>query len=415
MQGEGRRAQPHPLFVERAEGSKVYDVDGNQYVDFHAAFGAVLLGHNADTIRTALIETMDQHGVVLAAAHPLEVQLAERLRDIIPSAEQTVFPCTGSEATFHAIRVARAATGRSKVLKLEGHYHGWHDYVAWSVHFDPSSGPSHPVPGSMGMLPGSNDAVVVARYNDTESIEHAFATHGHELAAFILEPVFFNGGVVLPEDGFLERCRALCDSAGVVLIFDEIISGFRLGLGGAQALYGVTPDLTTLGKAIANGLPISAVTGRSDLMSLFAPSGDVLFAGTFAGHVLNVGAALACLEALSDSTVHERLESLGQRLENGIQAAIDETGADAHIARLGSVWTLYLTREPVTSYRDIADVAKDKDDRRQDHFRKAMLERGVYIHPHYMLRGYITAAHDEEDIARLVDATAIYFHTQRSG
>jgi len=412
VQGEGRRAQPFPLYLNRAQGSRIWDVDGNEYIDYHCAFGAVLLGHNAEAVRAAILATLEDHGIAFAAAHPLEVLLAERIAEIVPSAEMSIFPCTGSEATYHALRLARAATGRSKILKLEGHYHGWHDYVAWSVHFDPAVTEVESVPGSLGMAEGQS--AVIARYNDIESIQRAFSEHADDLAAFILEPIFFNGGVVLPDEGFLETCRQLCDEAGVLLIFDEIISGFRLGLGGAQTMLGVRPDLTTLGKAVANGLPISAVTGNTQLMSQYAPAGGVLFAGTFAGHVLNVAAALACIDALSAPSFYEHLELLGQRLEDGIQAAIDESGADAQFARLGSVWAIYLNRQRIRSYRDIAQFAKDKDDRAQDEFRKWMLQHGVYIHPHYMLRGYLTAAHTEEDIARTVEAASAYFRKRRA-
>jgi glutamate-1-semialdehyde 2,1-aminomutase len=409
VQGEGRRARPYPLYMNRAHGSRIWDVDGNEYVDYHAAFGAVLHGHNAPLVRAALEATLEEHGVAFATAHPLEVMLAERLASILPSAEMSVFPCTGSEATYHALRLARAVTGRRKILKIEGHYHGWHDYVAWSVHFDASTNQGSPVPGSAGMLHGAESSVVVARYNDLDSVSAAIEHHGDELAALILEPVFFNGGVIQPQPGFLEGCRELTTQAGIVLVFDEIISGFRLGLGGAQEHYGVRPDLTTLGKAIANGLPIAAVTGSRRLMSHLAPEGETLFAGTFAGHVLTVGAALACVEAVADPGFHEGLERRGRQLEDGIREALDDTGFPAQILRLGSVWTLYFSRDRLRSYRDIARFAKDKEDDSQDRFRKWMAEHGVYIHPHYMLRGYLTAAHTEDDIARTVEAAAAYF------
>ena len=413
VQGEGRRAQPYPLYINRAQGSRLWDVDGNEYVDYHAAFGAVLHGHNAPVVRDAIESTLEQHGVAFATAHPLEVMLAERLAAVLPSAEMSVFPCTGSEATYHALRLARAVTGRQKILKIEGHYHGWHDYVAWSVHFDASTGDGVPVAGSAGMLAGAEDSVVVARYNDLESVAAAIDRHGEDLAALILEPVFFNGGVIVPEAGFLEGCRELATEAGIILVFDEVISGFRLGLGGAQSYYGVRPDLTTLGKAVANGMPIAVLTGSRQLMSHLAPEGETLFAGTFAGHVLSVGAAVACVAAVSQAGFHERLESLGRQLEDGIRAAIDETGFPAQIVRLGSVWAIYFSRDPMRSYRDIARFAKDKEDVGQDRFRKWMAERGVYIHPHYMLRGYITAAHSEADIAQTVEAATAYFRQHR--
>jgi glutamate-1-semialdehyde 2,1-aminomutase len=338
---------------------------------------------------------------------------------MVPSAEKAVFSCTGSEATYHAIRLARAVTGRHKILKLEGHYHGWHDYAAWSVHFDPANAGNRredpqPIAGSDGILPDVAASIVVREYNDAAGIADAVRRHRHEIAALIMEPVFVNGGVVAPEPGFLEACRQICSDAGILLIFDEVITGFRLGPGGAQGLFGVLPDLTTLGKAVANGFPVSVLAGRSDLMSNLAPQGNVLFAGTFAGHVLNLAAALKTTEILSREGFHARLEHLGGKLKDGIQDAIDDTGVRAQIMQIGSVWTLYFTDAPIRAYRDLASFAKDKENYLQRLYRHHMLERGIYIHPHYMLRGYITAAHIDEDIERTVDATAEFLRAHRS-
>jgi glutamate-1-semialdehyde 2,1-aminomutase len=419
VQGEGRRSTPYPVYLTRGSGSRVWDADGNEYLDYHAAFGAVLLGHNHPEVAEAVARTLEHHGVTFATANPFEVELAERIVTMVPSADRAVFSCTGTEATYHAIRLARAVTGKHKILKLEGHYHGWHDYAAWSVHFDPAdSGNSHadprPIAGSEGILPSVAQSIVVRQYNDAAGVADAIDRSGHEIAALIMEPVFFNGGVVLPEPGFLETCRQLCTAAGIVLIFDEVITGFRLAPGGAQELLGVTPDLTTMGKAVANGFPISVLAGRAELMSNLAPQGNVLFAGTFAGHVLNVAAALKTTEVLSRTGFHQRLEQLGGRMKRGIQAAIDDTGVRAQIHQLGSVWALYFTDAPIRTYRDLASFASDKEDQVQRLYRHHMLERGIYIHPHYMLRGYLTAAHNDEDIERTVRATADFFRAHHA-
>jgi glutamate-1-semialdehyde 2,1-aminomutase len=414
VQGEGRRSSPYPVYMSRGLGSRVWDADGNELLDYHAAFGAVLLGHNHPEVAEAILRSLEQYGVTFATANPLEVELAERIVELVPSAEKAVFSCTGTEVTYHAIRLARAITGKPKILKLEGHYHGWHDYAAWSVHFDPAAAGNkrtdpRPIPASDGILPDVAESVVVREYNDAAGIADAVKRFGHEIAALIMEPVFLNGGVVAPEPGFLETCRQLCSDAGILLIFDEVITGFRLAPGGAQELLGVRPDLTTMGKAVANGFPVSVLAGRSELMSNLAPQGNVLFAGTFAGHVLNLAAALKTTEVLSREGFHGRLDQLGGKLKKGIQAAIYDTGVRAQIKQLGSVWTLYCTDTPIRGYRDLASFAKDKENHLQRLYRHHMLERGIYIHPHYMLRGYITAAHTDEDIERTVSATAEFF------
>ena len=246
-------------------------------------------------------------GVSFSTANPFEVELAERLVEMIPSAERVVLSCTGTEATFHAIRLARAFTGRERILKFEGNYHGWHDYVAWSHHFaTEDDGDPTPVAASAGIPASVRDLIVVREYNEAAGVRDILKREGESIAAVILEPVFHNAGVVLPEPGFLETLREACTEAGTLLIFDEIITGFRHGPGGAQERFGVTPDLTTLGKAIGNGFPISVLCGRGDVMDRLGPKGDVLFAGTFAGHTLDVAVALevtaSCASGRSTTT-----------------------------------------------------------------------------------------------------------------
>jgi glutamate-1-semialdehyde 2,1-aminomutase len=418
VHGEGRIARPFPLFMTRGSGSRVWDVDGNEFVDYHAGFGAVLLGHNHPEVAAAVQQAIETHAPMFATASDLEVELAERLVGLVPSAEKVILACTGSEATFHAIRLARGVSGREKVLKFEGHYHGWHDYVAWSAHFDASGSPLQdglavPVPASSGMPKTIEDLVVVCEYNDADGVEAAIERHGSELAAVIVEPIFYNAGVIVPEPGFLERIRELCTEHEIVLIFDEVITGFRCGLGGAQKLLGVTPDLTTMGKAIANGFPISTVVGRADLMDEFLPAGSVLFAGTFTAQPATVSAALACTGHLQAHPVLDELERLGQRLEEGIREAIADTGVDAQIKRAASVWALYFTSSPVRRYRDLAEFVATKENELHDSYRRWMLERGIYIHPHYMLRGYLTASHSEEDVDRTVTATYDFLKANR--
>ena len=413
VQGEGRGARPYPLFMTRAQGARIQDVDGNEYVDFHASFGAVLLGHNDPRINAAARRAMDEHGVSFSTANPLEVELAERIVAMIPSAERAVFSCTGTEATFHAIRLARAFTGRERILKFEGNYHGWHDYVAWSHHFATDGEDLAPVAASAGIPGLVRDLVVVREYNDAAGVREALEREGDSIAAVILEPVFHNAGVVLPEPGFLETLREACTAAGVVLIFDEIITGFRHGPGGAQERFGVTPDLTTLGKAIGNGFPISVLCGRGDIMDRLGPKGDVLFAGTFAGHTLDVAVALEVTQAVLEGDIHRHLTNLGGRLTTGIQAAIDATRARVQVRESGGVWTMYFTDAPIRRFRDFARFAMDKDHPVQRAYRGWLLERGIYVHPHYMIRGFLTGAHTESDVDRLVEATADFLIANR--
>ena len=415
VQGEGRGASPYPLFMRKAQGSRIWDVDDNEYIDFHSSFGAVLLGHNDPRINAAVRRAMDEHGVSFSAANPLEVALGERLIEMIPSAERTVFSNTGTEATFHAIRLARGFTGRERILKFEGNYHGWHDYVAWSHHFatDEGDGVPTPVAASAGIPAAIRDLVIVREYNDATGVREVLEREGDTIAAVILEPVFHNAGAVLPDPGFLEALREACTAAGTLLIFDEVITGFRHGPGGAQARYGVMPDLNTMGKALGNGFPISMLAGRADVMDHLGPKGDVLFAGTFAGQALGCAVALEVTSVVQEGAIHTHLDRLGARLTGGIQAAIDETGARAQVRCIAGVWTVYFTDEPIRRFRDFARFAMDKNHPVQRGYRNWLLERGIYVHPHYMIRGFLTGAHTDEDIDRLVAATASYLEANR--
>ncbi|MFI5199857.1 MAG: aspartate aminotransferase family protein [Candidatus Limnocylindrales bacterium] len=417
VQGEGRSASPYPLFMTRAQGSRTWDVDGNELIDFHASFGAILLGHNDPRVRAAVRRAMDEHGISFSTANPLEVELAERVVAMIPSADRVVFACSGSEATYHAIRLARAFTGRERILKFEGNYHGWHDYVAWSHHFatdDDGHGQPLPIPASAGMPAMVRDLVVVREYNDAAAVEAVLRTEGDTIAAVIVEPVFHNAGAVLPEPGFLETLRAACTAAGTVLIFDEVITGFRHDPGGAQARFGVMPDLTTLGKALGNGFPISALAGRAEVMDHLGPKGDVLFAGTFAGHTLNVAAALESTRIVLEGEIHDYLERLGNHLTQGIQAAIDELGVAVQVKQSAGVWAIYFTDEPIHRFRDFARFAMDKNHPLQRAYRNWLLERGIYIHPHYVIRGYLTGAHTLGDVDAVIEATGSFLRRHRA-
>jgi len=415
--GVAAAADPYPLFMSKALGSRMWDVDDNEYLDFHSAFGAIILGHNDVRLRKIVDDTMRDHGIVFATAHPLESALADRIVRLVPSAERVIFSCTGSEATYHAIRLSRTHTARPLILKFEGNYHGWHDYTQWSVHFDASlagrADDPVPIPGSAGMPLGMERSIITCGYNDVATLKEQFRRYGSQIAAVIVEPVLCNSGVILPVKGFLEECRKLCTESGALLIFDEVITGFRLGLGGAQKRLGVIPDLTTLGKPLANGMPISAVAGRADVMEGFAPLGGAFLAGTFYGHVLNVAVADACLSILEMEPPYEKLDALGEQLRVGVERAINATGVNAQIHQLGSVWSLYFTKAPIQSYRDLTKFPRGKNYPVHNAYRRWMLTRGIYIHPHTFIRGYLTDAHSENDIQLLVDATYDFFEAYR--
>jgi glutamate-1-semialdehyde 2,1-aminomutase len=418
VQGDGRFYEPYPLYIARAQGARLWDVDGNELIDYHASYGPSVLGHNDPRVRQAVLQTLEEEGLLFALAHPREVELAERIATLVPSAEKTIFTCAGTEATYHALRVARAATGRDKVLKFEGHYHGWHDYLAWSVRFDPKLAGDRealpdPVPMSAGMLPSVRDSVIVLQFNDPKPLEDMITQRGHEIAALFVEPINFSCGLIEAEPGFLKLCRDLCDRAGIVLVFDEIVSGFRMALGGAQELLGVTPDLTTMGKAVANGYPISLLTGRSDLMSHLAPEGRVAYSGTFNGQIMCVAAALRCTEILRSEPVHERLDALGKRLRDGIQEHIDLLKVKVQIRQRGSVWALYFTDKQIHNFRDIGQFAKDKKHPLQRAYQHWMLSRGIYVHPYFVVRAYISAAHTEDDVDKTVTATGEFLRAHR--
>jgi glutamate-1-semialdehyde 2,1-aminomutase len=415
VQGEGRGARPYPLFMTQAQGSRIRDVDGNEFVDFHSSFGAVLLGHNDARVNTAARRAMDEHGVSFSAANPLEVELAERLVGMIPSADQVVFACTGTEATFHAIRLARAFTGRERILKFEGNYHGWHDYVAWSHHFaTEDDGEPTPVAASAGIPAAVRDLVVVREYNDAEGVRETLRREGDTIAAVILEPVFHNAGVVLPDPGFLETLREACTEAGTLLIFDEIITGFRHGPGGAQERFGVTPDLTTLGKAIANGSRSPSCAAGATSWTASDRRAMSCSRAPFAGHTLDVAVALEVTGIVQERAIHQHLATLGRRLTDGIQATIEETGARVQVRESAGVWTIYFTDSPIRKFRDFARFAMDKDHPIQRAYRGWLLERGIYVHPHYMIRGFLTGAHTEDDVDRLVEATNEFLVAHRA-
>jgi len=381
--------------VVRGDGARVWDADGRSHIDFVGAFGPHLLGHaHPDVVRAIRSATIE--GGPFGATHPTEIRLAEQIREAMPSIERLRFTSSGTEAAMSALRVARAATDRKLVLKFAGAYHGHADAMLVRAG---SGAATLGVPDSAGVDSAVTAATIVVPFNDLEAAAAAFHSRPGQFAAVIVEPVAANMGLVPPEPDFLEGLRDVTRSDGATLIFDEVITGFRVGRGGAQERYGVVPDLTLLGKVIGGGLPVGAFGGRSELMDLLAPVGPVYQAGTLAGHPLAMAAGEAQLAAATVK-VYDRLEDLGQRLESGLRAAIDATAVEASINRVGSLLTVFFRAQPP---RDLVE-AELSDGAAFGRFHAALWDRGVFIPPSRFESWFISAAHTSEDIDGVVGA-----------
>jgi glutamate-1-semialdehyde 2,1-aminomutase len=400
---------PHPLFYSSAQGSRIVDVDENEYLDFTLSQGPLILGHSHPQV-LASVERASQLGQLFAGQSLMELELAEKLQQLIPCAELVRFSLSGSEADHTALRVARAVTGRPKFIRFEGHYHGWFDNVAWSI-----SGPSvealgdyehpTPLPWTDGLPARTIDEFIVLPWNDLALVERTLADHHAEIAAIITEPVMCNSGCIEPAPGFLAGLRVLCDQYEIALIFDEVITGFRLSLGGAQAHYRVTPDLAVFAKAMANGYPISALAGKRRWMQPIA-EGKVIHAGTMNASNPTVAAALATIAVLEEEDVHARLFQLGQRLMSGLRTIAAETGQPLRVLGPGPMFHTGFTTQPeIRHYRDT--LAYDRD--QQARFIQGMQERGIRL----IGRGlwYLSAAHTDADIDQALATTQAVLQT----
>ena len=419
VQGVGRYYPPFPLYMQKAFGARIWDVDGNEYIDYHGSYGPACLGYNEPRIRQAVTNVMETEGVLFAQPHPREVALCRTFQEIIPYAQKTTLHGGGgSDPLYNAVRLARAFTGRRKVLKFEGGYHGWHDELAISVRPSPSqAGPAEEpatVPVSAGALPENAASTLIAPINDEDIVERLVAKHGNEIAAIFIEPVVHSCGCILLKPGFLKFLREVCDHYKILLVFDEIITGFRHGLEGAGAQQGVHADLAAFGKAIANGFVIAALTGRNEVMSLMGPEGPVFFSGTFNGHLLSVAACQKTIDIMRTEPVHEKLFRLGKMVADGINRAINDTGIKAVCYHYGSIWCLYFTVDKVENYRDVIHFASTKDSRIDRAYRTHLLNNGIYLQPNYTNRAFISYAHTEDDIQKTIDVSAAFFKEHAS-
>jgi glutamate-1-semialdehyde 2,1-aminomutase len=389
---------PYPIFISKAKGSKIYDVDGNEYIDYHLAFGPVVLGHGHPGVVNAVKDQLSK-GIIYGLSNELEVEVAKKIKTHVPSAQMVRFCNSGTEATYHAIRVARAYTKRWKIIKFEGAYHGWHDYV--SVSSSPSlrdAGPRESpasVPDTDGLPTEVAKNTIVVPFNDSEVLERTLKKYKGEIAALITEPILHGSAMCIPpEKGFLNFLREITIKYGIVLIFDEVVTGFRHGIGGAQKLFDIMPDLTTFGKAMANGFPVAAVCGRKDIMEMFKPTGRVDYGGTFNGNPISMAATLATIRELEKGDVCQRLFNLGENLRNQLNEIVAELELRAQAVGFGSVFQLLFTEKKIRDYRDTLTSNTELFKK----FQREMMSKGIFILPHANKRCHLSAAHTDEDI-----------------
>ncbi|MGH7641982.1 MAG: aspartate aminotransferase family protein [Candidatus Dormibacteria bacterium] len=390
--------EPHPIFMARGSGAYLEDVDGNRYIDFLAAWGPLILGHRPPKVIEAVTKVLHEMGSDLGFCHRLEFEAAEMVVDAVPAWDQVRFASTGSEAVMSALRIARAYTGRSRVLRFEGHFHGWTDLINFSSKPDiANAGPDdapRPVPASAGMVEILGQTLVVRQWNDAEILEQTFAEHGSELAAVICEPILANASVIPPEPGYLELMRELTIKHGVVLIFDEVKTGFRVARGGAQELLGVTPDLSTAAKALGGGFPIAAVGGRRELFEPVA-KGLVGQGSTYQANPMVLAAAIATLHELNAPGFFDEVSALGERLVSGLSGLAEGAGVTAYARGVGPIFQIVFADHYVANYRDLMRSSN------QDAYRsfwRSLVNSGVMFNPHITECWFVSAAHTQDEV-----------------
>jgi glutamate-1-semialdehyde 2,1-aminomutase len=387
-----------PPFIARAQGQFLYDIDGHAYLDYVGSWGPMILGHAHSRVN-AEVEAALRLGSSFGAPTVREVEIAEMVISAVPSVGKVRFVSSGTEATMSALRLARGVTGRSKIVKMAGHYHGHVDSLLVQAG---SSATTLGVPNSPGVTPGTTADTILCPYNDASAVADIFARFPDEVAALILEPVAGNMGLVPPRPGYLETLRELTERDGVVLIFDEVMTGFRLALGGAQERYGITPDMTALGKIIGGGLPAAAYGAPATIMDQVSPAGPVFQAGTLSGNPLAMAAGMATIQTLIDESPYERLETLSARLAEGLDRAAHDVRVPHVVQRVGSMLTLFFNPEPVHNYEE----AKRSDTKLFARFFWEMLARGVYLPCSQFEAAFVSAAHTEADIDHTIAAAA---------
>jgi glutamate-1-semialdehyde 2,1-aminomutase len=392
-----RAFEPYPFFTKYAKGSRIFDVDGHEYIDYCLGYGPLILGHAPPRIIEAVKEQLEK-GTLYGTPTEKEVELAELIHRFVPSAEMVRLVTTGAEATMSAIRAARGYSGRKKIIKFEGCYHGAHDSVLVKAG---SGATTFGIPDSLGIPEETTSNTITLPFNDSEKFEEEVKAQRGELAAVILEPVIGNIGVVTPKEGFLETVRELTENYDIVLIFDEVITGFRLALGGAQEYYGIKPDMTTLGKILGGGFPMAAYVGKEEIMKTIAPSGKVYQAGTYSGNPVSVTAALETLEFL-----HGKRESFYPEMENKckeivrkLRTVINELGLGLQINHVASMFQLFFTEKPVYDYR----TAKAADNKKFMLYQRRLLDNGMFVPPSQWETCFLSTEHSKQDIEKTIE------------
>jgi len=386
-----------PVFIDRADGAYLYDVDGKRYIDYVGSWGPMLLGHNHPAIREAVIKAAEK-GLSFGAPCPAEIDMAELVSKLVPSMEMLRMVSSGTEATMSAIRLARGYTGRNTIVKFEGCYHGHADSLLVKAG---SGALTLGVPNSPGVPADFAKYTLTSEFNNLAQLQALFAEHGHDIACIIVEPVAGNMNCIPPQPGFLQGLRELCDQYGSVLIFDEVMTGFRVALGGAQAVYGVQPDLTTLGKIIGGGMPVGAFGGKKAIMQHIAPLGPVYQAGTLSGNPIAMAAGLAALTAISQPGVYDALTAKTTTLLQGLQQAADAAGVPFCTNQVGGMFGMFFTDQTeVSSYQQATKCNIDAFKR----FFHLMLQQGIYLAPSAYEAGFLSLAHSDSDLAATIDA-----------
>ncbi|HET7932132.1 MAG TPA: glutamate-1-semialdehyde 2,1-aminomutase [Rhodanobacteraceae bacterium] len=395
---------PYPLFAKSGQGSHLTDADGNEFIDYLLGLGPMLLGHRPPRVTQAVADFIQQRGTIFALPTDDEARLAEKIVAAVPSVDQVRLCNTGTEAVMYATRLARACTGRSKIVRFEGMYHGFSDAIYWSKHpaidkAGPDARPV-PVPQGPGLPRGVEDNLIILPWNDADLLADVIAREGHDIAAVLTEPVMCNTGCILPEPGYLEAMRELTRQHGIVLIFDEVITGFRLGLAGAQGRLGIRPDLSVFAKGIGGGFPVAALGGRADIMALVA-TGKVSMAGTYTANGIAIAAANAALDELATPGLYTQLDAVSDALRFGLERVLKDAGLPAYVVGLGPLMQVWFARHPIRNYRD---AERHADQELFRHWWQGMLARGVLFHPGAYENLFVSTAHSHADVAATLDA-----------
>lgn len=389
---------PFPLYVEQGAGAYITDVDGHEFIDYLLGLGPMLLGHRPKSVTNAVVQQIQETGTVFALGHRLEIDAAKKVCDSVPGVDQVRFLNSGTEAVLYALRLARTYTGRKKILRFEGMYHGFSDSIYWNKHPSDNAidsvGNCIPEPQGPGLPDGIRDSLLICQWNDINALKNIIEKNYADIAAIITEPIMCNTGCILPKPGYLEEMRRLSEKFGIVLIFDEVITGFRIGLTGAQGYYKIVPDLTVLAKGLGGGFPVAALGGKRDIMKLTV-SGKVSIAGTYSGNGIALAAVSATMDYLSQENIYENINRNALKLRNGLNELFQKSKISAYVSGIGGMMQVWFANQPITNYRDAIACANEFL------FRiwwEEMLYQGILFHPHYFENLFISTAHQNREI-----------------